>query len=134
MKSLKLLSLAVALALAGGVGVMAQDGEGSGVDYDVVTAGSRKIVRQDGSDGAKILLEAANLGSGKIEIAELTFLPNRRGRSHVHGSIEIFYVLTGQLTHVVNGKGARLTPGIKASCIPVTPSNILPSLMCRPGC
>jgi len=89
----------------------AQD-EGESVDYDVVTAGTRVVVRPDGSEGIKMLVEAANLGSDNLEIAELTFPPNSHGRSHAHHSIEIFYVLSGQLTHVVNGRGARLTPGM----------------------
>lgn len=92
-------------------GAAAQE-ESEAVDYDIVSAGTRVVVRPDGSEGIKMLVEAANLGGDDLEIAELTFPPNSHGRSHVHGSTEIFYVLSGQLTHVVNGRGAQLKPGM----------------------
>lgn len=81
-------------------------------DYTVVTQGTRALQGRDGSDFLKVLVEAANLGGDEVEIAEITFPPNYTGSGHPHGSLEIFYVLSGQLTHVVNGKGAQLQPGM----------------------
>ncbi len=84
----------------------------STVDYEVATIGTRQINHPDGSTFVKMLVEAANLGGTEVEMAEITFPANSRGQGHPHGSIEIFYVLSGQLTHVVNGKGARQSPGM----------------------
>ena len=92
--------------------VMADDAEASHPEYSVVTQGTRELLRADGSDFVKILVDASNLGGNEVEIAEITFAPNYVGGGHPHGSMEIFYVLSGELTHVVNGKGATLEPGM----------------------
>ncbi len=81
-------------------------------DYAVVSQGTRALDGRDGSDFLKVLVEASNLGGDEVEIAEITFPPNYKGNSHPHGSLEIFYVLNGRLTHVVNGQGAQLEPGM----------------------
>lgn len=47
-----------------------------------------------------------------MEIAELTFQPGSESAAHVHRSVEIFYVLTGELEHIVNGASYILTPGM----------------------
>lgn len=60
----------------------------------------------------KILLEEANLGSGELEMAEMTFPSGYEGGGHPHTSIEIFYVLSGQFGHEVNGEFHLLTPGM----------------------
>lgn len=59
----------------------------------------------------RLLLDEATLGSGDVEVAELTFPAGGDSGDHVHGSTEIFYVLSGELEHVVNGKSTRLGPG-----------------------
>jgi hypothetical protein len=64
-------------------------------EYSVVTQGTRELLRPDGSDFVKILVESANLGGNEVELAEITFGPNYRGSGHPHGSMEIFYVLSG---------------------------------------
>ena len=45
-------------------------------------------------------------------MGELTFPPNADSGDHKHGAIEMFYVLSGELEHVVNGKSQILTPGM----------------------
>jgi len=60
----------------------------------------------------KILLEEANLGSGELEMAEMVFPSGYKGRGHPHISLEIFYVLSGQFGHEVNGEFHLLTPGM----------------------
>lgn len=85
--------------------------EGNQVDYDPVSQGTRRLDRKDGADFLKILVESANLGGDEVEIAEITFPAGYRGNPHPHGSIEIFYVLSGQLTHLVDGEGGPLQPG-----------------------
>jgi uncharacterized RmlC-like cupin family protein len=70
-------------------------------EYSVVTQGSRELLRPDGSDFVKILVESANLGGNEVELAEITFGPNYRGSGHPHGSMEIFYVLSGGMVGIV---------------------------------
>lgn len=60
----------------------------------------------------KILLEAANLGSAELEMAEIIFKAGSEGKAHPHGSTEIFYVISGTFGHEVNGVQNILTPGM----------------------
>jgi quercetin dioxygenase-like cupin family protein len=53
-----------------------------------------------------------------VEVAELTFQPNADSGDHQHGSTETFYVLEGELEHVVDGKSLKLTPGMTGSVRP----------------
>ena len=41
-----------------------------------------------------------------------TFPPNQDSGDHAHGAIEIFYVIAGELEHVVNGTSQFLKPGM----------------------
>ncbi|MFQ5678953.1 MAG: cupin domain-containing protein [Gemmatimonadota bacterium] len=55
-----------------------------------------------------------NLGGEEVEIGEITF-PVGAGagrRSHRHAHVEIFYVLSGRLDHIVNGTSHLLEPGM----------------------
>jgi len=60
----------------------------------------------------RMLLDETNLGGTEIEIGEITFAPGTNSGSHPHGSTEIFYVLSGELEHIVNGKSHLLKPGM----------------------
>jgi len=60
--------------------------------------------------GIKVLVEAANYGSGEVEVAELTL--SSTSAEHRHTSSEIIYVLEGVLEHVVNGETHRIEPGM----------------------
>ena len=61
----------------------------------------------------KMLLEAADLGGTELEIGEITFPPGPVPmRGHRHGAVEIFYVLEGELEHILNGTPHRLGPGM----------------------
>lgn len=100
-----LLALFVAMAIGGSVS--AQDAP----TYDYTTKGTR-IFQAPGSEFmAKILVEAANLGSEEVKIAELTFPVGYSGSGHLHGALEIFYVLKGRFGHSVNGVDAVLEAG-----------------------
>lgn len=79
--------------------------------YRSATAGTRSFATPGGFS-LKMLVEAANLGGSEVELGELTLPANYKGSGHLHGSIEIFYILSGELTHVVNGQGAVLAPGM----------------------
>ena len=78
----------------------------------------RRPVGQTGRDvsrakrrDASSHLDSGNVGP-EVSLGELTFPPNGDSGEHTHGSIEIFYVLSGELEHVVNGKSQILTPGM----------------------
>jgi quercetin dioxygenase-like cupin family protein len=57
------------------------------------------------------MLDDSNVGP-EASVGELAFPPNADSGDHQHGAIEMFYVLSGQLEHVVNGKSQLLTPGM----------------------
>ncbi len=81
-------------------------------DYARSTQGTRILEGQNGFQ-IKVLVEAANLGGTELDLGEITFpagpAPNR---GHGHAAIEIFYILSGQLNHVVNGESHILDPGM----------------------
>lgn len=60
----------------------------------------------------RMLVDEGTLGGKEVELGEITFAANGDSGDHVHGSTEIFYVLEGELEHVVNGKSHRLKPGM----------------------
>ena len=59
----------------------------------------------------RLVLDSANVGK-EISVGEITFPPNSDSGDHQHGAIEIFYVLSGELEHVVNGTSQILKPGM----------------------
>src|SRR5687767_10425086 len=67
--------------------------------------------RSPGGTTLKLLLDDSNVGP-EATVGELTFLPNADSGDHKHGSIEMFYVLSGELEHVVNGKPQILKAGM----------------------
>ncbi len=94
--------------------VLAQEqrpGPGYGMPYETATKGTRYLEFANGAS-FKILLEQANLGGRELELAEHSFAPGTHIGSHPHGSIEIFYVLSGELEHTVNGRTTLLMPGM----------------------
>jgi quercetin dioxygenase-like cupin family protein len=60
----------------------------------------------------RMLVDKDTLGGAEAELGEITFAPNADSGEHAHGSTEIFYVLEGELGHVVNGKSHLLKPGM----------------------
>lgn len=59
----------------------------------------------------KLLLDETNVGP-EVSVGELTFPPNSDSGDHAHGAIEMFYVLSGELEHIVNGKSLILKAGM----------------------
>lgn len=109
-KDLKSTALFLGLIILGFAGVFANaKAEENPADYSYASEGTLCFGEEC---GVKILLEAANLGSSEIEIAEITFAAGYEGRGHPHGSTEIFYVLSGTFGHEVNGIPNTLTPGM----------------------
>ena len=103
------LSLTIGLAVVTAGEVVAQ----ADVEYDPASEGTRWFVGQNGFS-IKMLVEASNLGAGEVEVGEITFPvgSGAQGGGHVHGRVEIFYILSGTFDHVVNGEAHRLTPGM----------------------
>ncbi len=60
----------------------------------------------------RVLVDKGNLGGEEVELGEITFAANGDSGDHGHGSTEIFYVLEGELEHIVNGKSYLLKPGM----------------------
>jgi len=60
----------------------------------------------------KLLLNESNLGGKELEAAELILPAGTTVRGHMHGSIEVIYVLSGTYQHEVNGKLYELKPGM----------------------
>jgi quercetin dioxygenase-like cupin family protein len=67
--------------------------------------------KSPGGSTLKLLLDDSNVGK-EVTVGELTFPPNVDSGDHAHGAIEMFYVLSGELEHVVNGKSEFLKPGM----------------------
>jgi len=59
----------------------------------------------------RLLLDESNVGP-EVSMAEMTFPPNIDSGDHTHGATEMFYVISGELEHVVNGKSQILKPGM----------------------
>lgn len=59
----------------------------------------------------RLLLDENNVGP-EVSVGEIVFPPNLDSGDHQHDSIEIFYVVSGELEHVVNGKSEILKPGM----------------------
>ena len=69
------------------------------------------VYRSPGGSTLRLILDDTNIGA-EISVGELTFPPNSDSGDHAHGAIEILYVLSGELEHVVNGKSMILKPGM----------------------
>lgn len=80
--------------------------------YSKSATGTR-VLRLDSGTEIKVLIERENLGGTEVDVATFSFPPgNRTGAGHLHGAIEIFYVVSGTLIHTVNGEEFVLTPGM----------------------
>jgi quercetin dioxygenase-like cupin family protein len=67
--------------------------------------------RSPGGTTLRLMLDETNLGA-EASVGEMIFPPNTDSGDHQHGAIEIFYVVSGQLEHVVNGRSEILKPGM----------------------
>jgi quercetin dioxygenase-like cupin family protein len=67
--------------------------------------------RSPGGTTLKLLLDEGNVGP-EVTVGEMVFAPNQDSGEHQHGAIEMFYVVSGELEHVVNGQSHVLKPGM----------------------
>jgi quercetin dioxygenase-like cupin family protein len=72
---------------------------------------TNETYRSPGGTTLRLFLDESNVGPA-VSIGELMFPPNVDSGDHVHGAIEMFYVVSGQLEHIVNGKSFMLGPGM----------------------
>jgi quercetin dioxygenase-like cupin family protein len=59
----------------------------------------------------RLMLDETTVGKD-VALGEMTFPPNFDSGDHRHGAIEIFYVVSGVLEHVVNGRSRMLAAGM----------------------
>jgi quercetin dioxygenase-like cupin family protein len=69
------------------------------------------LYRSQGGTTLRLLLDEGNVGS-EVAVGEMTFPANLDSGDHTHDAIEMFYVVSGELEHVVNGKSLILKPGM----------------------
>ncbi len=94
----------------------ASEDQGDGVKkakYEIAGSGTRRFEWDTDTSPLwlKVLVEESNLGSSGAEVAEIFFPPDYQGEPHLH-ELEIFYVLEGELGHIVNGVPHLLKPGM----------------------
>lgn len=100
------------LVLAGAVGLVAgltlprgAPARGAAQDHDLGR------FRSPSGTEIELLLSESNLGGGELQIGEIIFPPGTNSGDHLHGATEVFYVLEGELEHVVDGISEILGPG-----------------------
>lgn len=72
-----------------------------------------KLYKSPGGTTLRLMLDEANVGT-EVSLGEMVFPPDTDSGDHKHGAIEMFYVVSGELEHVVNGKSEILKPGMSA--------------------
>ncbi|HEX7937683.1 MAG TPA: cupin domain-containing protein [Gemmatimonadaceae bacterium] len=98
------------LAIASSLAAQATDNTAK---YKQSTSGVRDFMI--GATAVKVLIDSATLGGSEMELARLTFPPANPAmppRAHTHAHVEVLYVLSGELDHVVNGVSHVLKPGM----------------------
>lgn len=70
------------------------------------------IYQSPGGTTLRMLMDQEMFQGTELEVGELIFAPNTDSGDHVHGSTETFYVLEGELEHIVNGQSIKLTTGM----------------------
>ena len=59
----------------------------------------------------RLMLDESNVGP-EVTLGEIVFPPNSDSQDHKHGATEMFYIVSGELEHIVNGKSQILKPGM----------------------
>ena len=93
-----LLTGIIALGLA--VQAVAQSEQPQGTTY-----------RSPSGTTLRLMLDESNVGP-EVTLGEIVFPPNSDSGDHKHGATEMFYVVSGELQHIVNGKSQILKPGM----------------------
>lgn len=80
-------------------------------DYEVAPGPGRVLESPLSGTSITILADRAQVGGAEVELARVTFPPHSQSAAHEHYSVEIIYVLSGRLEHIVNGRATLLVPG-----------------------
>ena len=96
---MRTLAISVAVALCVITNGAAQS-EKQGVTY-----------RSPGGTTLRLMLDESNVGPG-VSVGEMIFPPNSDSGDHQHGALEMFYVVSGEYEHIVNGTSQVLKPGM----------------------
>jgi quercetin dioxygenase-like cupin family protein len=88
----------IAMCLA--TGGTAQSGQLQGTTY-----------RSPTGTTLRLMLDDSNVGP-EVTLGEIIFPANSDSGDHKHGATEMFYIVSGELEHVVNGKSQILKPGM----------------------
>ncbi|MDE3262258.1 MAG: cupin domain-containing protein [Acidobacteriota bacterium] len=99
----------LALAVASSLGLAA--GFAVGRSSAAVQAADLGRFVSAGGTELELLLSESNLGGGEVQIGVITWPPGANSGNHPHGVTEVFYVLEGELEHVVDGVSEILGPG-----------------------
>jgi quercetin dioxygenase-like cupin family protein len=67
--------------------------------------------KSPGGTTLRLMLDDSNVGPS-VSVGEMIFQPNSDSGDHQHGALEMFYVVSGEYEHVVNGTSQILKPGM----------------------
>jgi quercetin dioxygenase-like cupin family protein len=93
-------SIACASAFVVATSLVAQSDKPQGTTY-----------RSPGGTTLRLLLDESNVGP-EVTVGEMVFPPNTDSGDHQHGALEMFYVISGEYEHIVNGQSQLLKPGM----------------------
>ena len=71
-----------------------------------------RILESESGVSIRMLVEQSNLDGTEVEVGHITFPAGNESISHSHSVTEIFYVISGELEHVVNGESHLIKPGM----------------------
>jgi quercetin dioxygenase-like cupin family protein len=74
--------------------------------------------RSAGGTEIRVLADESTIGGREVEVAEIQFPAGSDSGDHRHAVTELFYVLSGELEHSVNGRAELLKPGMVGSVRP----------------
>jgi|SRR4051812_18589132 len=97
---MRALCMTVTIALSLAAGGAAQSEKLQGTTY-----------RSPGGTTLRLMLDDSNVGPG-VSVGEMIFPPNSDSGDHQHGALEMFYVVSGEYEHIVNGTSQVLKPGM----------------------
>ena len=97
---MRILAIAVSVTLCLVAGGAAQSDKPQGVTY-----------RSPGGTTLRLMLDESNVGP-EVSVGEMIFPANTDSGDHLHGALEMFYVVSGEYEHVVNGRSQILKPGM----------------------
>src|SRR5215213_409358 len=96
----RMIGMAVVAGAVAGAALAAQSEPAQGATY-----------RAPSGTTLRLMLDETNVGP-EVTLGEMIFPPNQDSGDHQHGAKEMFYVVSGELEHVVNGKSQFLKPGM----------------------